>query len=179
MEVNCPHCKRLISFDTSYAGLQACSLCMKVVNAPEETAATQLPVIPAPTSKCFCARCGGKREHPPLGEPCSLDQGEDRETCEIQYEFTPITHEVRFRCPSCKRDVSPSASRCLSCGLALVPSQCPNCQSEDLLIITPAKPVLMAPLSFAGILTSAFASAAADAMFQDYYRCASCGNEWQ
>lgn len=53
---------------------------------------------------------------------------------------------------------------------------CPNCGSHKFQVVTPSKPMLFAPLSFTGIILSAFSSAAADAIFKDEVYCARCGH---
>jgi hypothetical protein len=101
------------------------------------------------------------------------------EECGDDFDVYPVGEITRFVCPRCKRDVSEAATSCCHCRTRLVPSRCPNCSSTDLLVVTPRKPILFAPVSFFGLLLSAASSALADKMFTDYYRCRSCGREWK
>lgn len=80
-------------------------------------------------------------------------------------------------CPKCRKPVFDKLNRCPHCHTKFIPVACPHCGCRELQLVTPSKPALLAPLSLTGILLSAGASLAADAIFQDEYYCMNCGRK--
>ena len=102
--------------------------------------------------------------------------------CKIEMQLKPgrlsksPESERSSPCPRCRKSVLDTLSICPHCSASLTPIACPQCGCSDFQVTTPSKPILFTPLSLAGALVSAAASAASSAIFRDEYRCARCGH---
>ena len=171
----CEKCKENIEFPIHGWG--------QTINCPHCGQTTELLTDQESFSKlklwnfyAVCDQCGCRR---------SLRDSPERldffrcPNCNIDVPYKegllPQDLEDTSPCPKCGKPKKDTQNICQHCHARFIPTICPRCGCEDLNVITPSKPALFAPLSFSGIVLSAVAGAAADAIFQDEYYCADCG----
>lgn len=189
--VKCPNCHQLVRehysrFDPDAGpSEQACPACGEMVDLAEAAFEVWLAAREAergPPDLIMtgtCPGCGAMPQSKYWGDLSEVEFSGHCEECDLTFPMIPDREVMRFVCPKCSNSISPSAALCPSCGLRVVPSQCPHCRSQDLLVVTPSKPIFFSPISIAGVFAGAVAGAVADSLFSDFYRCRSCGNEWR
>jgi len=189
MTVKCPHCHQTIR---EHADMQnpeaplpheeACHACGEVVDVFMAAHEQWLDSLHGPADLILtgtCPGCGAMPQSEYWGDLSEVAFSHHCEECDLTFPMIPDREVMRFVCPKCNNGISPSVTVCSSCGLRVVPSRCPHCHSEDLLVVTPSKPIFFSPISIAGVVAGAVAGAVADSLFSDFYRCRSCGNEWR
>lgn len=126
-----------------------------------------------------CPSCGQEIISKHWGNLGEVEFSDFCEKCGLSFLLIPDRPISSFCCPQCKNLISGSATICSSCSTRLLPRMCPGCSSQELLVVSPDKPGIFVPLSFTGILLGAASSAIADTIFNDFYRCQTCGREWE
>ena len=192
MTVKCPYCGHIIREhacmydpEAPLPDEEACPACGEVVDvftAAHDQWLDSLSADRGPPDLILtgtCPGCGAMPQSKYWGDLSEVEFTEHCEECDLTFPMIPDREVMRFVCPNCNKGISPSATLCPSCGLRVAPSRCPHCHSDDLLVVTPSKPMFFSPISIAGVVAGAFAGAVADSLFSDFYRCRSCGNEWR